>query len=374
MPTVNVSFSFSSDNGDAELFISNDDTVHSDGIYDGAVGNPAGSARFDTVVDGSGFEYKEFFRTFEQWGVPAGSIVTGVSNFVADRRYEETGTGNGDHYAGAHCGGGTGFPGSLTIALFNPTAQNGDVAFETLPEGFNSQNLFPRPTTQQFYLTCEVSADLTGGNTAQTWFDNISFDITYTVAGVTGSGVLNAQPATLSAYAQVLPGGVKQETREPSQDVYTLDVDGVVVPLVQFYISREATRETARIVVPLIFNGIVAMASALTINLESFDVYGVPTDIILFTGSLDTYQTTKRSTTANCVGAVSYPANAVRDFGDVSYKTDDGNYYSYRARVDPRFYPGDVGKFGVRQINVNRVTFSVTRYQAIMEISDIGQV
>ena len=58
MPTLTVTFNFSSDNGDAELIVNGNAADFTEGFYDGAEGNPSGSLRFDTVWVFSDFQEK----------------------------------------------------------------------------------------------------------------------------------------------------------------------------------------------------------------------------------------------------------------------------------------------------------------------------
>ena len=165
-----------------------------------------------------------------------------------------------------------------------------------------------------------------------------------------------------------------EPVKEHTSDSFVLYADGVTVPLIQFTVRRNTLTEAASITAPAAFEDIMAAATVISIDMVAVDVYGAETVTELFTGSLDSYSTSRAGVLSNCLGAASWPANAVRDFGNVSYITDDANYYAYRSSIDPRFYPGDAGMFGLRQINVNRVTFSVNQNQAFMELSSVGQV
>jgi len=246
------------------------------------------------------------------------------------------------------------------------------------------------------WVRCDLDIIDVSGTSVGILYDNISFDITYTAgadssgsgdlqsqpAQVSGSGsvefiayasgALQAQDAVIAGYAQSLPSAT-EPAKANTADSYLLYADAVAVPLIQFTVRRD-TIETASITAPVVYEDLMAGATVISIDMVSTDDYGAETVTELFTGALDTYSTSRSGVVVNCLGAATWPANAVRDFGNVSFITDDANYNAYRASIDPRFYPGDVGMYGFRRINVNKVTFSVNRTQSFMELSNVGQV
>ena len=397
MATLNISFTFSSDNGDAEDFVSFSEADYLNAVYDSGEGNPAGSSRIDSAKVTTAFGRKFNFKTFEAWGIPAGATIDSITNWTIDGAYFETGASNGTNFIG----GGIAVGGSSSVVRYSYTDPPalGDWAWQTIPLQDIWDGPFPAASTDNLFIFLDADMNLGAGGAGSSHHDNISFDINYTplspgetasgalqaqnatMSGVAtvepiiyASGALQAQDAAISGFCQALPS-VHETVASITQDVYLFDADGVTVPFIRFNVRREGANESAVITAPLEYKNILIAAAAVTINVQSFDVYGVETQFQLFTGTVDTFITSSNNQiTLNCTGAATWPANAVRDFANVSYNTDDGNYYSYRTKVDPRFYPGDVGMFGLRRININRVLFSVNEQQAFMELADIGQV
>ena len=391
MPTLTVTFNFSSDNGDAELFVNGNAADFTEGFYDGAEGNPSGSLRFDTVWVFSDFQEKRISQTFEDWGVPSGSTITSVSNLAADAKRVEVGSW-GNYQAGVSL-----FHDGIYANYVFLWPLSGDLAWTALTADTPNLIRFPVPSTETLILNCDLDVTDSGGTSVSYWYDNITFDINYTLgadsagtgtlqaqaAEVDGegsvefiayaTGVLQAQDAVVAGYSQSLPSAT-QAIKVNTADSYILYADGVSVPLIQFTVRRNTAAETAAITAPVDFEDIIAAATVISIDMVSTDVYGTETTTELFTGALADYSTSRSGIISNCTGAASWPANAVRDFGNVSYITDDANYNAYRLSIDPRFYPGDVGMYGLRRININRVTFSVNQNQAFMELSSVGQV
>ena len=398
MATVTVALSFSADDGEAEKYVAETppDTV-ADGVYDAAEGNPTGSVRFDVVANTNEFAVKSYDQNFEAWGVPPGAAIDSITNFSVDGAHFETGAANGTHSHG--CALRIFKSGIWWSTKYNYTnSVSGDLAWSAIPQRTDSTSAFPCASTDLVRLRLEVDADIGAAGSAAVHFDNINFDINYTggasgesgtgalqaqpaqVSGAgtvkqfySGSGALQAQPSVMSGYAQSLPSLV-EIAKENTADTYVLNADGQEVPLIQFTVRRNTASETASITSPVFYEDVISAAAVISIDMVSTDVYGTETVTGLFSGALNSYGTSRTSITASCSGAASWPANAVRDFGNVSYITDDANYNAYRAAVDPRFYPGDVGMFGLRRININRVTFSANQSQAFMELSDVGQV
>ena len=373
MTILNVSFDFSLNDGEAEKFTGSTEFWIIDGAHDAIEGNPAGSVKFHAVGATATPQSKFYDRTpnttYEDWGVPPGSTVIGLSNFTADNAHIQTAAIAPNVYTAAVV-----ISGGTIVRHSNEPPIIGDRVWHTLPiVEVDDQSSFPVPSTDVCRLVLTILSGFTPGTTADAYFDNISFDIEYVSAGVDGSGELQSQSASLSGVGLVT-AGPDVPVREPTEDIYTVSVDGFVIPLIRVVVVRENSRETARINVPLLFEGLISAASIITVNLEAFDVYGVSTTIELFSGVLDTHSTTRLMVVANCVGSALWPVNKVREFENVSYIADDSNYYAYRTRVDPLFSPGDVGMFGLRQIDVNRVTFSINEYSATMELADIGQM
>jgi hypothetical protein len=397
MPTLSIALSFSADDGEAEKFVAEtppDDVA--DGVYDAAEGNPTGSVRFDVVASTNEFAVKSYDQTFETWGVPPGATIGSITNFSVDGAHFETGSSNGTHDHGCAL---RIFKSIWWSVKYNYTgALSGDLAWSAIPAKTDSSSVFPCASTALVRLRLEVDADIGAGGSAEVHFDNINFDINYTggSSGEFGTGALQAQPAqvagegtvkqfyqgtgalqaqesTVAGYAQTLPSLI-ETAKQNTADNYVLYADGVSVPLIQFTVRRDVTTETASITAPVDFEDIMAAAAVISIDMVSVNIYGAETVTELFTGALDSYSTSRSGVISSCSGAASWPANAVRDFGNVSYITDDANYNAYRLSVDPRFNPGDVGMFGLRRININRVTFSVNQSQTFMELSDVGQV
>ena len=396
MATLSITFNFSSDNGDAELFVAETPPdVVADGVYDAGEGNPAGSVRFDVAASTSEYAVKSFDQSFEAWGVPAGATITSITNWYCEGAHFETGASNGLHSHGVNLRVFNGLWWNTKYSYTNNLS--GDTAWAQITNRTDSASAFPVASTALVRLRLEVDADIGVGGSAEVHFDNINFDINYTLPAAptgtgalqaqsaqvasegtvqqfySGTGALQAQSASMSGYAQTLPSLV-ETTKQNTADNYVLYADGVSVPLLQFTVRRNTATETASITSPVLYEDIIAGATVISIDIVSVDVYGIETTTELFTGALDSYSTSRSGVISNCSGAASWPANAVRDFGNVSYITDDANYNAYRASVDPRFYPGDVGMYGLRRININRVTFSVNQNQAFMELSSVGQV
>ena len=395
MATLTITMDFSSDNGDAENFTSFSETDYLNGVYDSGVGNPAGSCRIDSAKVTTAFGRKFNFQSFEAWGVPAGATIDSITNWTIDGAYFETGASNGTNTIG----GGLAAVSSLSSIRYNYTdpPASGDWSWQTIPLVDTWDGDFPYASTDTLYIYLDADMNLGAGGAGSCHYDNISFDINYTtgadsigtgaiqaqVAKVSGSGdalmvayatgAIQAQDASVSGYSQSLPS-VIELVKVNTADSFILYADGVSVPLIQFTVRRNTATETAAITAPVDFEDIIAAATVISIDMVSTDVYGTETTTELFTGALADYSTSRSGIISNCTGAASWPANAVRDFGNVSYITDDANYNAYRLSIDPRFYPGDVGMYGLRRININRVTFSVNQNQAFMELSSVGQV
>ena len=394
MTDIVITLNFSTDDGVSELFdyisiLTPDFPV--EGTYDGADGNPSGSMTFYTATPADGGQTYRYTQTLEGWGVPPGAVVTNISLLTADAKGESTGaTFNYYPTAALRLGSGLGYPSYKESS----TAWNGNHVWEALTAEYGDTISYPVASTVD--LSVEVVARAGGGTSHQMWYDNLIFTISYgagadssgtgalqaQAAFVSGegtakmvvyaTGVLQAQAPTISGYAQSLPSAT-EPAKANTADSYLLYADAVAVPLIQFTVRRD-TIETASITAPVVYEDLMAGATVISIDIVSMDDYGAETVTELFTGALDTYSTSRSGVVVNCLGAATWPANAVRDFGNVSFITDDANYNAYRASIDPRFYPGDVGMYGFRRINVNKVTFSVNRTQAFMELSDVGQV
>lgn len=398
MATLSIALSFSSDDGEAEKYVAEtppDDVA--DGVYDSGEGNPAGSVRFDVVANTNEFAVKSYDQTFEAWGIPPGATISSITNFSVDGAHFETGSSNGTHDHG--CALRIFKSGIWWSVKYNYTgALSGDLAWSAIPPKTDSSSVFPCASTAIVRLRLEVDADIGSGGTAAVHFDNINFDINYSggVSGETGTGVLQSQPAeiagtgtvkqfysgtgalqaqqpTVAGYAQSLPSLIETAKQNTSDD-YVLYVDGVSVPIIKFTVQRNTTTETASITSPVLYEDVISAATVISIDIISTDIYGIETTTELFAGVLDSYSTSRSGVVSKCIGVASWPANAVRDFGNVSYIIDDANYYAYRLSVDPRFYPGDVGMYGLQRININRISFIVNQNQSYMELTSVGQV
>jgi len=395
MAVLNVTLDFSVNDGIAEEFTYALTKTWTEGIYDSAEGNPAGSVRCDLITLTTNNQINTRTKTFEQWGVPAGATITNVNNLTADVKRTETGSwGPWDAYVRIYITA----PSFVIIAERRENGISGARDWTAVP--FQSQvgSFTPMASTDTLRASIQCNNDnVPTGTAASVYYDNINFDITYTLAtvadsigtgalqsqdanmsgigftaNVLASGLLQAQDAVIAGYAQSLPSDT-EPAKANTADSYILYADAVVVPLTQFTVRRDTT-ETASITAPVAFEDLMAGATVISIDIVSMDDYGAETVTELFTGALDTYSTSRSGVVVNCLGAATWPANAVRDFGNVSFITDDANYNAYRSSIDPRFYPGDVGMYGFRRINVNKVTFSVNRTQSFMELSDVGQV
>ena len=376
MPTINVSLTFSSDDGEAEKFTSTDISKFADGVYDSGEGNPAGSVKFDiadNLTSGIGSKYypNPFATqaTFEDFGVPPGSTITTINNFTVDGAYFETNT-NGSHGLW------------IWLRVNNVTVRNrglpaletGNSPWQALILHTSIETEFPCASNTLFSVFARMLATTFATGTRAIYYDNINFDIEYTEpTGVSGTGALQAQPATMNGYAYSLPTTV-EPVKKATVDTYKLYIDGVEIPLIKFIIKRNTTTEIAEIIIPVLWEPELSAATNIVINMGLTNVYGVESVTQLFTGTLNSYSKSKFILLGICDGAAIYPANIIRNFDNVSYSTDDGNYYMYRLQVDPLFYPGDIGMYGTRRINVNRVTIYANQYQATMELSDVGQV
>jgi len=162
--------------------------------------------------------------------------------------------------------------------------------------------------------------------------------------------------------------------KEKTADKYIIYADGVDLALINFTLRRNTSTELATITLPIDYKDILAAATVISIDMVSLNFYGIETTTEIFTGGLDDLSTTYSSVTVNCSGTASWPASAERLFANVSYISDDANYYSCRLNVDPSFSPGDTGFLGLREININRVVIIANNNQAYMELSDVGQV
>ena len=375
MAIITVTLAFSSNDGEAEKF-TGATTYYTDGIYDSAEGNPNGSVRFDAGNNLNNNLTSKYWpepfatqQTFEDFGVPAFSTINTINNFVADGAHFNFGTGNTTHQI------------ILWLRVENitcrvralPALVSGDTAWTALTLNSTNETPFPAASTDHLAIVARLWSNTGVAGTSSTHFDNISFDIDYTETVSIGSGALDAQQSLVSGYAYALPS-THEIASENTLDNYILYADGVSVPLIQFTVRRNTAAETAAITAPVDFEDIIAAATVISIDIVSTDVYGTETTTEIFTGALADYSTSRSGIISNCTGAASWPANAVRDFGNVSYITDDANYNAYRLSIDPRFYPGDVGMYGLRRININRVTFSVNQNQSFMELSSVGQV
>ena len=396
MAVLNVTLDFSADDGIAEEFTYPLTKTWTEGIYDGAEGNPAGSVRCDLTTLTTNNQINTRTKTFEQWGVPAGATITNVNNLTSDVKRTEVGSwGPWDAYVRIYITA----PSFIILAERRENGISGARDWTAVP--FQSQvgSFTAMASTDSLRASIQCKNDNSPtGTSASVYYDNINFDITYTVAAVadsigTGalesqdaemsgagfaanvlaSGVLQAQSSLMAGYSQSLPSAT-QAIKVNTADLFILYADGVSVPLIQFTVRRNTAAETAAITAPVDFEDIIAAATVISIDMVSTDVYGTETTTELFTGALADYSTSRSGIISNCTGAASWPANAVRDFGNVSYITDDANYNAYRLSIDPSFYPGDVGMYGLRRININRVTFSVNQNQAFMELSSVGQV
>ena len=395
MPDIVVNLNFSTDDGIPALFgyigllTPN---FPATGTYDGTDGNPSGSITFATVSPADGGETYQYSQTLEGWGVPAGASVTNISLLTVDAKGESTGA-TFNYYPSARLRLGS----TLDYPSFkeSATAWNGNNAWEALTAEYGDTISYPIASTE--VLNLQVTAAAGGGTSHQMWYDNLIFTITYgagadadgtgvllaQAARVSGSGdarmvvyatgALQAQAASIAGYSQQLPS-VSEAIKENTSDVYSLLIDSVSIPMIKFTIRRNAETETALFSLPLMYEDIVSGGTVFEINLQSFDVYGAETNSQLFTGALDTFSTSIHFVDCTCSGLASWPANAVRDFGNVSYIGDDGNYNAYRCAVDGRFYPGDVGYYQRRRININRVTIVGNNQQVYMELANVGQV
>jgi len=394
MPVLNVTLDFSVDDGIAEEFTFPLTNKFTDGIYDSAEGNPAGSVRCDLITLSTTNQTNARNKTFEQWGVPAGATITNVNNLSADVKRTETGTwGPWDAYVRVYITA----PSFIVLAARREDGIVGARDWTAVPFLSQVGSFTPMASTDFLRVSILCNNDATPtGTAASVYYDNINFDVTYTdpvVADSTGtgalqsqdakmegagfaadiiaSGALQAQSAVIAGYAQSLPS-TTEVAKKQSTDTFTLNIDGVSVPLISFTVKREVAKETARVVVPGTFEDILASAAAIAINLKSVDASGAETNTQIFSGTLDDFSTLDPLVTGNCSGAASWPASAVRYFENVSYYSDNGNGQIYRACVDASFYPGDVGMFGVRRINVTRVTISSNGQQSVMELSSFG--
>jgi hypothetical protein len=404
MTTLTITFDFSSDNGDAELFTeiwTDGGSTWPDGAYDGSEGNPSGSVTSAVTYDGgytSGSSSIGITKTLSDWGVPSGATVTSIGNVQADVKVTFAGS---SPWPGVCVQRGEDFSEIIQYKYPN-TALSSDFSWGAVTPLQDDNDQSPYALTDNINICVDLSGSCGGsGDFIDFWYDNISFDIEY-FAGtvVTGSGALQAQSATISGtgtsahviygtgslqalealidgYAYYLPGVYETEKTHTS-DSFTLTVDGTIIPLFGFTVTRTVGSDTAEVQVPLEYEAEITAAVALTIDITSVDVYGTVTVTELFTGAPDTsapgYQARDRRKIRARGAGTPAPTNAVREFGNVSYISDDANYFSCRTRIDERFYPGDVGMFGLRRINVNRVTFVVNSTQAFMELTDIGQV
>jgi len=376
MPTINVSLPFSSDDGEAEKFTSTDTSEFADGVYDGSEGNPSGSVKFDIVDNLTNDFVSKYYpnpfatqATFEDWGVPPGSTITTINNFAADGAYLETHT-NGSHGLW------------IWLRVNNVTVRNrglpsldtGDTSWQALFLHTTTEAQFPCSSDTTFSVIARMLATTFATGTRAIYFDNIAFDIEYTAgADVQCDGELLSQPATMEGFAQVWPATTEQ-AKTQTLDYYTLTADGVEIPLLSFTVKRTASAETARIDCPVEFAAAIESATLIDIDITSTDNYGTTTNKTLFSGALDYHSTSKTRTSAVCIGDASWPARVIRYVENVSYINDDGSRFSFRAPVDPDFYPDFIGYYGLRRIDINSITYSVNETQSFMELADIGQV
>jgi hypothetical protein len=395
MPVLSISLDFATDDGLAEEFRNGNTSDFTEGFYEGSEGNPAGSVRFDTVHVFTDFQTKTESKTFEAWGIPAGATITGITDLIVDHKRIEVGTWD-VWYAGAEVrASGTG---RTIVGIDTGVGYTGSKDWFQVDQEWRQVGAISYASTELMWVTLYLDVTDVSGTSVGILYDNITFDITYTLPGpapditLTGdlqaqdskiagvvsfgtpvpvTGDLQAQNSTMAGYLRSMPA-TTVAAKKPGTDTFSLNIDGVSVPLIKFTVKREAARETAQVVVPGTFEDILAAAAAIAINLQSFDVYGTETNIQLFSGTLDDFSTLDPYVTGNCSGAASWPATAVRYFENVSYFSDNGNGQIFRTGIDPDFNPGDVGMYGVRRINITRVTFSGNAQQSVMELSSFG--
>lgn len=377
MPTINVSLDFSTADGEAEKFTSSITTYFSNGIYSSTEGNPAGSVRFDHSLGMSGrtaskrwpFPYASR-ATFEDLGVPVGATVTAVENFTGDFAYTETGSHPGNHGMW------------IQLQVNDVTVRNnglpafftGPLAWTTPGSLSSSDAEFPCASNTYCSLIARMYSQTGASGSAQSFFDNFSFDIVYGAgADVSGTGILLSPAASTLGYSQAWPA-VTEQAKPLTADSYSLIIDGLVLPLFGFTVTRKDNSETARISTPAEYASLIASATTLEIAMTSIDVYGNTTQNTLFSGSLDSYSKIGNLSEAYCIGAASWPVRKIRYFDHASYLSDDGNKLSFRAPVDPYFYPGFIGYYGLRRVDVNTIVYSVNQTQAFMELSNDGQL
>jgi hypothetical protein len=165
---------------------------------------------------------------------------------------------------------------------------------------------------------------------------------------------------------------ITEGAKPPSRDLYTIEIDGLIVPLVQITIRRETGVESLVAVVPVFYEDIVLAGTLFEIRESILQPTQVNPDVsTIFSGSLSTIQhLANNSLSVECAGSASYPASVNRPMREVSYMSDSIQQSAIRARIDSRFYPGDTAIFDNKRVNVRNVVISVSQGASFMSVSD----
>jgi len=195
------------------------------------------------------------------------------------------------------------------------------------------------------------------------------------------STVLNTSPVisgSTTQPSQVSSGYLLKEfpttdaARASTSVFYSLDIDGLQIPLLQFTLRRDRGREQCYATFPPEYEDIALAASPGNFTISERLVYpsGPDDNNTIFTGTLSGTQTVSNGIQADLAGAATYPANASRELADVSYISDNGATNTVRSRIDSRFYPGDEAVYlDVQRLLAHHVVITVNRGFGFMEIS-----
>ena len=146
--------------------------------YDGSEGNPAGSVYWilsnHTASDGSA----KISKTFAEWGVPATAVISAVTNLSGDVKLAFTGSA-----ANAWPGVGLQTASGVVQYLYPASATSSDFPWGAVTPLQIDNDQSPYALTDSLDLLLDIYGSAVSG-TLEYWYDNISFDIEYTIPGV----------------------------------------------------------------------------------------------------------------------------------------------------------------------------------------------
>lgn len=182
------------------------------------------------------------------------------------------------------------------------------------------------------------------------------------------------QGAQRSRGALLIPITTAEIEPEPAGVDYELYVDGTDFPLIRAQVYRNATDESATVAVPAAVAETIAAATTLVLKMNRTALDGSGTTVsTLFTGTVDSasLSITRDIGRVSAAGAASWPTRQNRRIsGSPSYIRDEAYSSTVRGKIDPDLVPGDVFRYGVRELYVSRVVFNLDRHYQFMEASN----